>query len=389
MRFRTFLIFFACSLLANNLFAVQQTKVRLLLSAETAQPGETVFAAVQLKMPPGWHTYWTNSGDSGSATEIEWTLPPGITAGEVQWPVPEKNITPAGDLNFITYVYETEAVLLIPLKFAPSLALGEKTISAKVSWQECETVCVLGSKTLTASLVVANQSKPSAEADLIAAAGKKLPQTNLSVSISSYLETPSPTVANLRIDIAATTGQQWDFFPYNPKISGETKSSSPTSGTLRLQKEIKKAGADWPKEIAGVLVQLEKGMPAAGFEVTLTPAKPVTPTATSSAPVVKNPETKSLATMLLFAFIGGLLLNIMPCVLPVIALKVLSFVNQSKESPARAKMLGLIYGLGVLASFLVLALIAIGVKRAGEEASWGMALQNQTFRVVLTVLITL
>ena len=93
--------------------------------------------------------------------------------------------------------------------------------------------------------------------------------------------------------------------------------------------------------------------------------------------------------MLLSAFLGGLILNIMPCVLPVIALKVLGFVNQTKESPARGKMLGLIYGIGVLVSFLVLAGLAIGVQKAGGLASWGMILQNQTFRVVLTVLITL
>lgn len=390
MKLRVQFVFLLCWLFAGSLFAAQ-TKVRLLVSAGSAKPGETIFAAVQMQMPTGWHTYWTNAGDSGSATEIEWKLPEGMTAGEVQWPIPEKNITPAGDQNFITYVYETEAVLLIPLKLSANLAPGEKTISAKVSWQECETVCVLGSKRVTASLAVGSDSKPSPDAELITAAEKKLPLKKLDFSLTSSLEKITGANNKLLIDISATSPHQWDFFPYQQtsvKISGETKTNPSPPGSVRMEKEIKKLGADWPKEIAGVLVQLENGKPVVGYEISLTPAKSELVTSVPTS-VGKALETKSLATMLLFAFIGGLILNIMPCVLPVIALKVLSFVNQSKESPARVKMLGVVYGLGVLASFLVLALIAIAVKRAGEEASWGMALQNQSFRVVLTVLITL
>ena len=110
MKLRVPIACLAFWLLVPNLFAAQ-TKMRLLLSAESARPGETILAAVQMQMPPGWHTYWANAGDSGSATEIEWKLPEGISAGDIQWPVPEKNIMPAGDQNFITYVYEIETVL--------------------------------------------------------------------------------------------------------------------------------------------------------------------------------------------------------------------------------------------------------------------------------------
>lgn len=384
------IIFLACWLVGPHLFAAQ-TKVKLLVSAEVAKPGETIFAALQMNMPAGWHTYWTNAGDSGSATEIEWSLPEGVTAGDVQWPVPEKNITPAGDQNFITYVYENQTVLLIPLKLSANLAPGEKTISAKVSWQECETLCVLGSKNVTASLVVGNDSRPSFEAGLITAAQKKLPQTKLDFSVASSLEKTDGPVAHLAIDISAPSGQQWDFFPYGQvaaKISGATDLAFSSSGSIRLRKEIKKVGADWPKNITGLLVHLVNGKPTAGYEISLSPAR-----SGSTGPVANGngiaTGNKSLATMLLFAFIGGLILNIMPCVLPVIALKVLGFVNQTNQSPARGKMLGLTYGVGVLVSFLVLAGLAIGVQKAGGLASWGMILQNQIFRVVLTVLITL
>ena len=96
------------------------TQVQLLLSAETAKPGDTIWAGVDLKMEPGWHTYWKNPGDAGQATEIKWQLPAGVTAGEIQWPLPEK-LPPA---EVTTYGYENEVVLLVPLTLASNLPAG-------------------------------------------------------------------------------------------------------------------------------------------------------------------------------------------------------------------------------------------------------------------------
>ncbi len=378
------LFFLLCCCNATNLFA-SKTQVQLMLSAESARPGETILAAVKMQMPSGWHTYWTNAGDSGSATEIEWTLPEGITAGDVQWPIPEKDVLPAGKETFVTYVFNNEAVLVAPLKISANVSFGEKTISANISWQECETVCVLGNKTVAAKLSVGNDSKPSLDFELINAAQKKLPRKKFDFSIAASLEQSENSVANLVVNLSGILPGDWDFFPYKnryAKISGETKPLSSPAGTVRLQKEIKKTGNDWPKEISGLLVHLENGQPVVGYEVNLQPS-----TSSSAGSVITR--RKSLWLMLLSAFLGGLILNIMPCVLPVIALKVLSFVNQSKESPARVRTLGLLYGVGVLVSFAVLAALAIAVQKAGGLASWGMILQNQTFRVVLTVLITL
>jgi thiol:disulfide interchange protein DsbD len=103
-----------------------QTKVRLLLAAESAQPGETVLAGVQMKMPPNWHTYWKNSGKFGSPTEINWSLPEGVTANDIQWPTPEKNITPAGDELIISYVYHDETIFLVPITLSSNNSICEK-----------------------------------------------------------------------------------------------------------------------------------------------------------------------------------------------------------------------------------------------------------------------
>ncbi len=377
-------VFLVCWLVSTAVFGAE-TKVRLLISAESAKPGETILAAVQMKMPPGWHTYWRNPGDSGSPTEIAWTLPDGISPGEIQWPVPRKDTAAAGDSKFITYVFDGEAVLLVPLKISPNIPLGEKRISAKVSWQECETICVMGNANLNGTFTVGTESNPSRSFGSIQEAQKKLPQTNLAFTVTSSLEILDAESASLLLQLPKATGKTWDFFPYANEaadVQAETDSAMTEAGLI-LRKKIKKTGADWPKEIRGVIVEkaASEGELAVGYELSLNPS--VSNAAGSAG------EKKSLLVVLLSAFLGGLILNIMPCVLPVIALKVLGFVNQTKETPARGKMLGLIYGIGVLVSFLVLAGLAIGVQKAGGVASWGMILQNQIFRVVLTVLITL
>src|SRR5437870_10110490 len=157
MRVLTFLVFLPFT--ASPAGAAVKTQARLILSAEAARPGETVTAGVLLKMPPGWHTYWRNSGDSGAPTKIDWQLPEGIKAGEIQWPVPEK-LTVA---DLTTYVYHDEVLLMVPLTLADNAAAGTKEIKARVSWLECERVCLPGQGEVKASLEVGANLKPSAE----------------------------------------------------------------------------------------------------------------------------------------------------------------------------------------------------------------------------------
>src|SRR5438552_8653568 len=110
------------------------SQARLLLAAEAARPGDTVLAGVHLHMDKGWHTYWRNSGGSGMPTTIDWELPPGVTAGTTQWPVPKK----MSEQELTTYIYENDVVLLVPLTLVPGLAQGPLDLKAKASWLECE-----------------------------------------------------------------------------------------------------------------------------------------------------------------------------------------------------------------------------------------------------------
>ena len=262
------------------------THAQLLLAADTARPGDTVLAGVHLQMSDGWHTYAPDSENTGQATEIQWLLPPGVTAGKIQWPAAEKIIAD----SLTSYIYADETILLVPLHLAADLKPGALELTAKVSWIECLEQCNPGDQTLTNTLTIGNETKPSADAATLALWQKKPTHT-----------LPSTTVA---------------------------------------------------------------AIPAA------------------AAPV-------SLWTMLLFAFVGGLILNLMPCVLPVIALKILGFVSQASEHPARIRKLGLIYAGGVLVSFLALAALVIAVQSTGHRASWGMQFSNPPFLVALTALVTL
>ncbi|MCX6894665.1 MAG: protein-disulfide reductase DsbD family protein [Verrucomicrobia bacterium] len=277
-------VFFA--VLGLNAHAAPQTRIQLFLAADTARAGDTVLAGVHLQMPGGWHTYAPDPENSGQATEIKWQLPPGVTAGDIQWPAAEKSVAD----GLTSYLYNSEVILLIPLRLAADLKPGPLELKAKISWIECLESCVPGNQEVAATLTVGNETKPSA---------------------------------------AAATLALWEKKPVHA---------------------------------------LPSAAPAA--------------VAPATAPV-------SLWTMLLFAFVGGLILNLMPCVLPVIALKILGFVSRASEQPARVRKLGLIYAGGVLVSFLALAALVIAVQSTGHRASWGMQFSNPPFLVALTALVTL
>ena len=154
-------------------FAMPYTQAKLILPVDTVKPGDTILVGVDLKMEPGWHTYWKNPGAAGMATEIKWQLPPGITNGPTEWPLPEK-LPPA---EVTTYGYTNEVVLLVPLTLASNLPAGTLNLAAKVSWLECKEVCIPSGADIQAALVVGDETKNSAAAPFIEAWRKKLPFT--------------------------------------------------------------------------------------------------------------------------------------------------------------------------------------------------------------------
>lgn len=367
-----------------------KTKVRLVLEQETLKPGDSTTAAVVLQMPPGWHTYWQYPGDSGGATEIAWDLPPGITAGPIQWPVPEKYV----DSDLTTYVHHDEAALLVEIRTGKDLAPGDYPIKAKVSWLECEKVCVMGSGRISGTLKIGPDPSAPSNATQFAEWRSRLPGVADPSTVSSEWEV-NGTDRTLKLSWAPPGSvDRFDFYPIVSKefeISGATSDPVRTGTMLQISKEAKALEAKWPDEIHGILAWNDAGGARKGLQVTFKPKLPMASVAPPAVPgsQVVPPAARSMVFWMGLAVLGGFILNFMPCVLPVIALKILGFVGHGGSSKAETRKLGLLYGLGVWVSFLVLAGTVIGVKQAGMAASWGMQLQNPIMLVMLTTLVTL
>ena len=367
--------------------AAHHTQAKLILAADTAKPGDTVWAGVDLKMESGWHTYWKNPGDAGSPTKIAWTLPPGVTAGDIAWPLPEK-LPPA---EVTTYGYENEVVLLVPLKLAADLPAGPLDLKAKVSWLECKESCIPADQDAEAELTIGGETKNSADGGTIDSWKTKVPQAGGNLQFQAWWEKPAADDTRPLIIAGAKSADAVDFFPdanENFEIQAAT-GKTPAATGFQIRKLVKKFSGDWPKEISGGVV-MESGNVRSGYAAKLSiadkaPAAEVVSAASNQTPAAAQP----LWRMLIFAFIGGLILNIMPCVLPVIALKILGFVNEAKSEPRHVRVLGLVYALGVLVSFLGLASVVIAVKAAGHQAGWGMQFGNPIFIVCIATLVTL
>ncbi len=210
------------------------TKIELLLSADTAKPGDTVTAGIRMTMQPGWHTYWQNPGGPGIPTEIAWTLPAGVTAGNIQWPVPE-TVT---NYTFINYAYNGEVILLVPLKLDAKAAHGSFNINAHVTWQECNDKCLTGATDVSALLNIGADSEPSLEATTLKSARSKLPKIDTNLVITASWEAES---SNRPIVLEWQTTNQFaevDFFPYastNYEVEGQVERLPDEDGKIRIR----------------------------------------------------------------------------------------------------------------------------------------------------------
>ncbi|MCI0745986.1 MAG: hypothetical protein L0Y58_11320, partial [Verrucomicrobia subdivision 3 bacterium] len=310
-RLMCWLILLPVLLLLTTPVEAATTKVKLILPVETAAPGQTFLAGLELKMASGWHTYWRNPGDAGATTEIDWTLPPGVTAGEIQWPVPEK--IKFGDL--LTYGYHDEVVLLIPLTIAPTASPASVELKGEASWLECEVQCVKGDDEVSAKLTIGATTKPSEHAPRIEAWKAKLPRSGSDIAVKAqWLEGPGGEKRAVLIEwtprnAADSTIQRFndsttqriggaDFYPYVGKgfeVSTVTEFLPPEAGKIRLKKQVTKFEGDWPTELAGLLIEKPDANSQQAFEVSCAISK--------AGPVAASGKAQSLWVMLGFAFL--------------------------------------------------------------------------------------
>ncbi|BAU93254.1 cytochrome c biogenesis protein transmembrane region [Methylorubrum populi] len=355
-------------------------RASLVAESDALVPGRTVTLGLHMAMKPGWHVYWRNPGDSGLPPEMAWRLPEGFTVGPVQWPVPER--IPVQTL--MNFGYEGAVTLLVPLTVPESAKENAKAgdtvrLAGTLSYLVCEEICIPGSAELSLDLPVAGTAEPaSGQAALFARARAALPEA----APGPHRTTREGDRLVLHLDRPGLAGvSSAAFFPY---AEGALDNAAPQdlavdAAGLRLALTPGDAGQA-PEALAGVLALTEDGARRAyalGPEPAPAPtAAAAVPAAPETPPATAAEETLTLWSAAGLALLGGLLLNLMPCVFPVLSIKVLSLVRQAGESATRVRLHGLAYTAGVLASFLGLAGLLIALKAGGAGIGWGFQLQS-------------
>ena len=373
-----------------------QVRAELLAYApDGVGPGKQVWVGLQIAHQPDWHTYWKNSGDSGLPTVLEFKLPAGIDPGEIAWPTPKK--IPIGTLA--NYGYEGTVLLPVPLTVAQNFNAGQLDIKLKAAWLVCKKECIpqegdfalsIPAKSSTAINAAAFQAtfdaspKPlKTNASQIEVAGNtlKISLSDLPATLMGKTLAFFPETGNV-IEPAANWKQGWQGNVWTAQVplSGQ-RTESPTvmpivvalgKNAYRIEAPVK---GEWPKLAAAALAPpaLEAALKANASN--------------GAAPIQAPATTLTFWAALLGAFVGGMMLNLMPCVFPVLAIKVVGFVN-AKDRRSRVTT-GLAYTAGVTLSFLALGALLLGLRAAGEQLGWGFQLQSPGVVAALAVLFTL
>jgi len=352
--------------------------VQLIVPEAQLLTGQSSNAGLYFKLEPGWHVYWLNAGDSGEPPHIQWTLPAGITAGALQFPAPKR--LPLGPL--MDFGYENEVLFPFTLDVAKSAKPGPVTLPAKVDWLVCREVCIPGKAELEVDTKVWNGL-----ATLVNTKGPTLAERFLDRRDPSLPPLPNPlpssdaavfqpTPTGFRLGI--TTGRretQAVFFPEDQDIlnnpAPQTVSPTATGLVLDLKKDPNLTAN--PAQLKGVL-ELSDGR---NYEIAATPGTVAAP------PAPAQFSFSALARISLFAFLGGLLLNLMPCVFPVLFLKGLALVNSGAEERHKLRAHGFVYAAGILVSFWALVALLLGLRAAGARLGWGFQFQSPVFLVLM------
>jgi thiol:disulfide interchange protein len=388
-----FLLGWLAALILTSAAAAQPVKtghltVQLAPQTQGITPGHPTWIALDQKIQKGWHTYWKNAGDSGEPTSIKWTLPPGWSAGDFVWPTPRR--LPVGPL--MNYGYEDE--VLLPLQVtAPASAKPGETVTLKgdATFLVCAEICVPEQATLTLALPVV--------------AGTPPPDPTWGAPIAKVLaEAPKPAGlsgafardgAGVKLAITGPAVKGADlagayFYPYSGTVIDHARPQAidrgPDGLTLTLAPGYDFQGGKSPDQMAGVIAFGGKA-----YEVAAK-AGPIPAAAGGLGPVSAVPGGKApgfeLPVAALYAFIGGLILNLMPCVFPILAMKAASLAGHAHAN-AEARRQGLAFGVGAVVTFLALAGALIALKAAGSAVGWGFQLQSPPVVATLALLMLL
>ncbi len=339
------------------------SEIRLVASASAVAPGDAIEVALRIEVEPGWHVYWTNPGDSGLPVEVAWTLPRGATAGPLRFPPPERL-----DVAGLTSYAHSGTVDFLSRLTIPDGAAGQFDVRAEASYLICADVCLPATAEARLSLPVASATRPTGALDASLAA--------LPVAATGW--TAAAAAADSTISLRLTPPAGW------PGDWRAAQFFADTAGVVRhaaAQTFVRDGGGwtvvlagagDVPARLGGVLVA--PGAPAVWIEA-----------AVASAQVAAR---GGLWGALGLAFLGGLLLNLMPCVFPVLSLKLLSLAGGRDAGASERRRAGLAYGVGVVVSFWALAGLLLALRAGGATLGWGFQLQSPGVVAALAAFMT-
>ena len=329
--------------------------VALVSDTDAVAPGKPFRIALYIRLAPGWHTYWRNPGDAGVAPSLALTLPPGATAGPIVWPTPRR----IAEGSLMTYAYAGD--LLLPVTITPPKTAGPFTIQATARWLVCDQICVPEQANFRLDLPPGTPA-PSAQAPLFAAHDQSVPRPSpwqASIAPDGNLWVQGPELR------PATVAAAW----FIPDRSGEIDDDAAQPLSVRqggFVLELKLAKAVTPDAgLPGILVVADRSGLETAVTVRATPGVP------------PPPAFPPIARVLMFAFLGGLILNLMPCVFPILAMKAVALAQGAARGQARAHALS--YTAGVLAMFAGLAAVLLAARAAGVAAGWGFQFASPVF----------
>jgi thiol:disulfide interchange protein/DsbC/DsbD-like thiol-disulfide interchange protein len=348
----------------------QLVKAQLVADTQYIEPGQKFRLGVLYTIVPKWHIYWKYAGDAGIPTQIDWQLPPGFHAGPLQWPLPTREQEPGG---LEVFDYDNEVLLFTEVQAPQQLPSGPIELAAKSNWLVCERECVPGDAQLSLKLNDGGQGP--ANQDIFTKYSASVPKTG--APPAGYSVSMKPSGSQMVVEFAGVPqGSRLDFFPVPPenvvlnhgKQAGNSVVLSVDGGTAL-------------DRLKGVAVVESNGKTDA-FDVELQPGGQAAANASGA-----STDLVGVLQAIAFALIGGLILNVMPCVLPVISLKIFGFVSEAGERPDKAFKLALVFSAGILGCFAVLAAIVTFFRAIGAQVGWGFQFQDYRFVLAIACLV--
>ena len=365
----------------------EHVEAELVRAAASAPAGSPTTVGLRLRMAEHWHTYWKNPGDSGLPTRIKWQLPDGWTAGAIEWPYPHP--LPVGPL--MNYGYEDEVVLLTEMRIPEGAKAGDYPIHADAEWLVCKDICIPEKGALDATVTVGPAQPDARGLASIDRARNALPVATSGWTFESAIQGKTLVVRMKAPQGAAP--QSLRFFPEREQLIEPAAPQKVVrdGDAVRIEMRLVEPVPQNVKAVVGVAVS-DSGWPgierkAIAVDAPMVASMPAMAATTgSSGGGAPDALGGSTLAALAFAFLGGVLLNLMPCVFPVLGIKVMGFVQHAHGEPRAMRNQGLMFFAGVMASFLALAGIMLALRAGGTQLGWGFQLQSP---IVVTLLAAL